>query len=287
MEPGVDQTLEVTVYNSSDEEITVNVNNTIATTNSNGLIVYDGLEEGQKPHESMENPFSDISEIDNNKITVPAGGQEIVKVKVNAPEESFDGVILGGLYFTLEPDENEDEGSVAIQNRYSYALAVQIREADNETEVKPDISLLSVEPGIVNYRTGLQTEFVNTTPMIIGGLTFEGSVFEENGEEAIYTHTVEDFVIAPNSQFNFPVMYENHRLEAGTYTFKATVSNEDNDWDFEQQFEVTDEMADEANEAAVELAEDENSWLIYAVAGLALTVVLLLVILVIVLKRKK
>src|SRR5699024_7684710 len=94
MEPGDSQTLKVTVYNSSAEEITIHINNTIASTNSNGLIVYDGLEEDEEPHESMEHPFRDISSLESTEITLPAGEQEIVEVEVDAPEESFDGIIL-------------------------------------------------------------------------------------------------------------------------------------------------------------------------------------------------
>lgn len=287
MEPGDSQILEVTVYNSSTEEITININNTIATTNSNGLIVYDGLEDDEEPHESMEHPFRDISELESNEITVPAGEQKIVEIQVDAPEESFDGVILGGLHFTLEPSNNDSEDSVMIQNRYSYALAVQISEAGNSNEVEPDIKLLSVDPGVINYRTGLQSEFVNISPTIINGLTVEAGVYEVDSDEPLYKNVVEDFVVAPNSKFNFPVMYNNQRLEAGDYIFKTNISNENHSWEFEEEFEVTEEVADEANEEAVEVEEEDNNWPIYLIIGLAIIIVLLLVILLTVLKRKK
>lgn len=287
MLPGESQTLEVMVYNSSNEEITVHINNTIAATNSNGLIVYDGLEEGEESHKSMKYPFSDISTVESNEITVPAGEQKIAEVQVNAPEESFDGVILGGLYFTLEPGENNNEENVTIQNRYSYALAVQIREEDNSNEVEANLELLNVNPGTINYRTGLQSEFVNTSPIIIDGLTVEANVYEEGSEEPLYINKVEDFMVAPNSKFNFPVMYNNQRLEPGAYIFKASADNDDNSWEFEEEFEVTEEIADEANEEAVEVEEEDNNWLIYVVIGLAIIIVLLVVILMAVLKRKK
>src|SRR5699024_7087251 len=115
--------------------------------------------------ESMEHALRDISSLESTEITLPAGEQEIVEVEVDAPEESFDGIILGGLHFTLEPDESSAENSVMIQNRYSYALAVQISEVGNSNEVSPDIELLGVDPGVINYRTGLQSEFVNTSSM--------------------------------------------------------------------------------------------------------------------------
>lgn len=287
MEPGDSQTLKVTVYNSSAEEITIHINNTIASTNSNGLIVYDGLEEDEEPHESMEHPFRDISSLESTEITVPAGEQEIVEVEVDAPEESFDGVILGGLHFTLEPDESSAENSVMIQNRYSYALAVQISEVGNSNEVSPDIELLGVDPGVINYRTGLQSEFVNTSSMIISGLTVEAGVYESDSEEALYTSNAEDFTVAPNSRFNFPVLYNNQRLEAGDYIFKTSISNEYHSWEFEEEFEVTEELANEANEEAVEVDEEDSNWLMYLVIALAIIIIVLIIILLMVLKRKK
>lgn len=285
MEQGEEQDLEVVIYNSSDEPITVNVDNNSATTNSNGIIIYDEAEE--EPHETMENPFSEISSLSETEVEIEAGSQETVTLNVEAPEESFDGIILGGLYFTMEPDESEDESSLAIQNQYSYALAVQITEAGNDAEVEPELELMGIEPGIVSHRTGLQTQFVNTSPVIIGGLEFEANVYESGSDEPIYTRTDENFTIAPNSVFNYPVMFENQRLEPGTYTFRAEASNGDSDWSFEEEFEITEEVADEANEEAVELEED-YSWLVYVVIGLAAVVLLLIIaVIYLIIKRRK
>lgn len=287
MEQGQEQELEVIVYNSSDEDITVEVANNSAVTNSNGLIVYDGLPEGEELHESMIYPFSEISSIESPTVDVAAGEQETVVVTVETPDEVFDGVILGGLYFSLEPEEAEEAESVTIQNRYSYALAVQITEAGNDNVVEPNIEMLEVDPGIINYRTGLQTEFVNTAPMIVG-LEIEGSVYEAGEEEPLYTRTEEDFTVAPNSKFKFPVMYDNQRLEPGDYVFRANASNGEENWEFEEEFEVTEEIADEANEEAVELAEeDDNSLLVYLVIGLGVLVAALLIVVIYLLRKRK
>lgn len=279
--------LEVIINNSSEEDIIVNIANTTAYTNSNGLITYDG--EGTEPHESMEYSFSEISSLESEKVQVPALDQETVKIKVEAPEETFDGIILGGLHFSLDEEYEDAAEGVSIQNRYAYVLGVKIQEKNNDTEVEPELLLNSVKPGIINHRTGLQTEFSNTTPVIINELIFEGSVYEEGAEEPLFTRTVEDFSIAPNSTFNFPVMYDNYRLEAGNYTFKSKVKNDNQEWEFEEEFAVTEETADEANEEAVELVEEEdNTLLMYLVIGLGLLVaVLIAVVIYLLVKRKK
>lgn len=279
------QNLEVIIHNTSNETITVNVTNHFTTTNSNGIITYDGMTE--EPHESMQHPFDEISSISQEEVEVGANSREEVILNVQAPDEPFDGVILGGLYFTLEADTPEEDSGLEIQNQYSYALAVQITESGNNTEIKPELLLENLNPGIVNHRTGLQTEFVNPTPVIISELEFNGTVSEAGSEEVIYERKADNFTIAPNSQFNFPVMFDNERLEPGTYTFRADVGNGEYNWQFEEDFEITEDTADEANESAVELEEDD-SWMVYVILAMAAVILLLaIVIIYLFLKRKK
>ena len=287
MEPGESQDLEVTVYNSSNEEIEVDVQNTLAKTNSNGIITYDGLGEDEVPHESLEHNFTELSSLDESTVKIPAREQKVVTLEVNAPEESFDGVILGGLYFTMEPSESEEAEGVAIQNRYAYSVAVQIREAGNENVVEPDIELMEVEPGAINYRTGLSTTFGNLSPKIIN-TSFEGSVYREGEDEPLYQNMIEEFIIAPHAQFNYNVMYDNHALEPGNYIFKANVKSKDDEWNFEEEFEVTEEVADQANEEAVELIEEEdnNLEIILIIIGAAILIILIVILLLMVRKRK-
>ncbi|MEY8561196.1 DUF916 and DUF3324 domain-containing protein [Jeotgalicoccus halotolerans] len=287
MAQGQEQELEVIVNNSSDEDITVEVSNNPGLTNSNGLIVYDGLDEDEELHESMAHPFSEMSSLESPTVDVAAGEQESVFLTVQAPDEAFDGVILGGLYFSLEPAESEATEGVTIQNRYSYALAVQITEEGNDNLVEPNIEILRVEPGIINHRTGLQTEFVNPRPMIVG-LEIEGSVYGAGEEEPLYTRTEESFTVAPNTKFKYPIMYDNERLEPGDYIFRATASRGDESWEFEEEFEISEEKADEANEEAVELVEEEdNTLLMYLVIGLGVLVAVLLIVVIYLLRKRK
>lgn len=280
-------TLEVIIQNYSAEEITININNNTATTNSNGLITYDGVD--AEPHSSMKYPFNELSALSSDEVKIPAESGKSVTLNVKAPEESFDGIILGGIQFTLEPEKAEQDEGVTVQNRFSYVIGVQIQENENNNEVEPELILEDVNPGIINHRTGLQTEFANTTPVIINDVVFEGEVYKENSEEPLFKRKVEDFSIAPNSKFNFPVMYDNKELETGTYVFKGTATNENNSWKFDQEFEVTEDKADEANDEAVGIEDEEDSnFLMYLVVGLAILVVVLVgIVIALLIKRKK
>jgi hypothetical protein len=287
MNQGQSQDLEVIIYNSSDEPITVEAHANSATTNSNGLIIYDAAD--LIPHESMEHPFSEVATIEESEIEIEPESHETVTITVEAPDESFDGIILGGLYFTQEVEESDDEASLQIQNQYSYALAVQIREAGNDNTLSPELELMSVEAGLINHRTGLQTSFANTASALIGDLEFTGSVYAEGADEPLYSRTVEDFNIAPNSEFNFPVMFDNQSLGAGDYVFKGTAGNDAHQWSFEEVFTIEAEAAEEANDDAVEIVEDgnNNEWMMPVLIGLGMLVVLLLTAVIYLLIRRK
>ena len=45
------------------------------------------------------------------------------------PNESFDGVILGGLYFKEKENDKEKKSAkeVQIENKYAYAIGVVLR----------------------------------------------------------------------------------------------------------------------------------------------------------------
>lgn len=59
MDKGQEQSLEVMVFNSSDQEIKVSVATNFAATNGNGLITYDGSIE--QYDQSMQFLFSEIA----------------------------------------------------------------------------------------------------------------------------------------------------------------------------------------------------------------------------------
>ena len=60
--------LEVIIQNYSAEEITINITNNTATTNSNGLITYDGVD--AEPHSSMNYTFNELSTLSSDEVKV-------------------------------------------------------------------------------------------------------------------------------------------------------------------------------------------------------------------------
>ena len=136
MQPKQKQEIETIVYNDSDEEITINISVHNATTNQNGLIVY---EQDAKIDPSLKIPLNTIVTVGNQKITIPAYRSKTITATIGMPDDEFDGTILGGLHFEKENEEDESSQSVNIQNKYDYVIGVQLSE--NDHEVYPDHSI--------------------------------------------------------------------------------------------------------------------------------------------------
>ena len=95
MQPKQKQEIETILYNSSDEEITINISVHNATTNQNGLIVY---EQDAKIDPSLKVPLNTIVTVSDQKITIPAYRSKTITATIEMPDDEFDGMILGGLH---------------------------------------------------------------------------------------------------------------------------------------------------------------------------------------------
>ena len=111
MKPKQKQEIETILYNSSDKEITINISVHNATTNQNGLIVY---EQDAKIDPSLKIPLNTIVTVSDQKITIPAYRSKTITATIGMPDDEFDGTILGGLHF--EKANEEDESSQAVQH---------------------------------------------------------------------------------------------------------------------------------------------------------------------------
>ena len=111
MKPKQKQEIETILYNSSDKEITINISVHNATTNQNGLIVY---EQDSKIDPSLKVPLNTIVTVSDQKITIPAYRSKTITATIEMPDEEFDGMILGGLHF--EKENQKDESSQAVQH---------------------------------------------------------------------------------------------------------------------------------------------------------------------------
>lgn len=253
VEPGQEQELETVLYNRSNEEITVIVSLNNATTNSNGLIVYN---ESVNTDPNVINQLTDLAEVRENEVTIQAGETVSVITDLNIPNEDFDGVILGGLHFQKKLTDTEEENTegVSLSNEYAYVIGVQLTQ--NDEEVIPELSLMHVEATLFNYRTAVVAQIQNNAPVIINHLTLSADVYRDDVLER--STEMESVSMAPNSTMDFIVDWDNQLLEAGEYRVEIQALHSDGEWIWSEEFTISEEAQEVVNEEAVMLAEEAN-----------------------------
>ncbi|MHC5372184.1 DUF916 and DUF3324 domain-containing protein [Enterococcus sp. LJL120] len=276
MTPGQQQTITLTLSNPSEESVTVNLDLNGAKTNSNGVIEYAA--------NSIENDPSlayDFTEIVSgpDSVELAAGETKQLELTIQMPEASFDGVIAGGLVMQRPEEEaaqsDDASGGSRVGNRYRYAVSILLRESD--VEVAPELSFNEAFAEQQNYRNTIFVNYSNIAATYVNGLTVQAQISESGSSQVLWESRKTGMRMAPNSFMNFPISMNGDRMTPGTYTAHVNAYVGDQSWEWTEEFEITQEEADEFNERDVGLVQDRGfDWQIIAIiVGGFLAVVLL------------
>jgi len=275
MQPEQIQELSVDVTNEFDTPITVSVKAISASTNQNGIIDY------TTPNiqdETLQLPFSSIATVENNTLIIPANSTKTARVTITMPDELFDGVVLGGLLFTRELEENAEAQGTSINNQFSYIIGVKLSETD--TTILPQFEITEVVPENVNYRPAITHKIRNIQAVIIKNMDIEISILDD--ENNLYaTASMHGADMAPNSVLPFVVTPNDEKLTPGNYLSNIHLLHDGETFDFQIEFTI------DANEALTintdSVIEHSSTTILYVL----LFIIVLLVIFVIILLRKR
>lgn len=286
VEPSQKETLTVIVSNTGKEEKTLRVTPTNAITNQNGVIDYSRQDKDYKYDSNLKIPFTSLVEKEK-QVTVPAGKSEEVRFELTVPKEPFKGMILGGFLVDVVESEqgtdNSASGGVKIVNKFQLVKAVMLRES--EEMVKPEVVLNEVKPDLVSYRTAVTANLQNTEPTMFGDMTVEAKVTEKGKKEVLKSDTKKGLEMAPNSNFDYPIMWNNERLDPGEYTLSLLATSGTKKWQFTKDFMITKDESNKLNKEAVELEEPEKPYWLYILI-IAIFILLSLILLVLVLRHR-
>lgn len=250
MKESEQQELTVNVYNHENEDITIRTRVHNASTNSNGIVVY---EEESEPQ--TKNPVTELVTVKNEEVIIPAGESKPIMFRLQMPAEPFEGVKLGGLYFEKVQDEGQHQEGVSIQNNYAYVIGLQLSQDDKLVE--PALELENIEPTLVNYRTAIVAQIHNTQPMILDEVAIQAKIYNADKSELITEVSQEGVQFAPNSTMDFVMDWNNQALKEGEYHLELLATKGEKSWEWQESFVIQKE--DEAiNEEAVEL-KNENT----------------------------
>ena len=302
--PGATQELEVVLRNNTEKDLVMLASVNTAVTNDNGVVDYSwsvpfaqelAKENNQDPanltidvekiayDSTLKVPLSTIATI-APEIKVPANSETIAKVTVDMPKEAIKGVIAGGVYLSQKADETENEETnqgVQIKNKFVYVVGVQLRQKADISELLPELILdpAKISPTQVNYRNYLGVNLQNSEPIYIRDLKVDAQITKK-GQKGILFETAETGLkMAPNSNFNFGINWNNQEFKGGKYRLQLKARSEDYDkeWSWDEEFTIASETAKKLNQRAVELEKDSNLLLYLIILALILLIILLVI----------
>lgn len=293
VQPGDEVTIQAELTNFSNEESIVQMGNYTTFTNDNGEINYSADLPEDRQDESLDVPFSSISSLtDGDTVTLAPGDKKVVSMAITVPQDVPNGVILGSWYFEKqeaeEPETDDEQGGIQIDNRFAYAMAVKL--TVQEEIASPNMNLLGVEPGLNNYKKVINAKIQNDQPAIISNLSLVGEITRRGNDRVLLNESLENRIMAPNSNYNVPFFYGERQLEPGDYTLHLTATTtdpkwEEQTWEWSEDFTITREQANQINEEAVNDPEPEPNYLMYILIGII--VVLVLILIFVLFRRKK
>lgn len=312
IEPGSSQEVSIILNNSSSDPISVDADFARATTNNNGLAIYDSTD--NLKDSSLKYNIEDYVEIPDKEITIAPHSQKLFKSKIQMPDEKFDGVLAGGFSFKKKDTDSSQKSSqgVAVTNEYRYVIALVIQQ--NSNKITPQLNLNEVEASQVNSRNVISANIQNTTPTYIKNMNVSATVQAIDVPDNKFTFNNTEMKMAPNSNFNLaiPVSIQGRlgnqtskELEPGKYHMSMTIYSEKSEqgiyqtkldgetihynykWNFEKDFEISEKKADELNRNDPTVAYKKRiNWLLI-IGVLLILIVLLLLLLIFITNHKK
>jgi len=236
VKPNQRQTLTVVVRNQTAKTQTFKVHLTQAITNSNGIIDYNDFKPQLDP--SLKVKIADIFDKTYQTVTVPANGSRRVKLTYQMPSAKLRGCVLGGVYVQqAKLPKAQKTGKLMIRDAFAYAISIRLRESAQN--VAPNLRLHQVGVTQVNRRNYVTANLQNFEPGVLSNLSIQASVKAQNGFRTLLKQQQTNLGMAPNSNFNFAIPWNNVNLRAGKYTLHLTAKAGKKNWTFTKNFTIT------------------------------------------------
>ncbi|OJG23787.1 hypothetical protein RU98_GL001799 [Enterococcus caccae] len=244
--PGEAQTLEVRVRSTKKEPVHLNIYGSNAITGDGGTIEY--AKDVSKIDKTLKEPLTSLITVETPEITVENFEEKIIHVKLTPPKESYQGVKMGALIFSLDKGSEKKSG---VTTEFSYRIGVIASSSGDEFNNAQTLKLISTKAAMKRGKKMVIANLQNPEPRILENLTIEATMVEKGSEKKIKKITVQNYKLAPNSNFDFELDWGIAQLPSGDYTLKLTASNDLHEWNLSKDFTISNQQAKQINEASV------------------------------------
>lgn len=283
LKPNQEETIKVEIKNTDDKEHTYNVIPNTAITNENGVVDY-----SQPKKKADKTAPANLKSLvsGEEKVVVAANSTKDATFKIKMPSKSYDGVLLGGFNISRKGSTGVKTQSESVTVRNNFAYVIGLRITENDTLVTPHLKMNEIKAGLVHYRTAVTANLQNTKATMISGMKVDAKITKRGSKTVLHRAIKSDLAMAPNSNFNYQISWDNEQLAAGKYTLDLTASDKSGQqWHFTRHFEIKNETAKRANKSAVDLKKKSVNW--WYIIGIAIVIILIAYIIYLKLKSKK
>lgn len=272
-EPGKKQTLDMTVYNIQDKDITVEfiIENAIST--SNGNIDYSS--DIKRTDKSLIDPITDI--VIPNKKTLTLKPKEEVKAsfEVTPPNNSYDGIKMGRVVVR----EKDDKKAKGIVQKYQYGVGIITSETGDLFNDGDKLNLGTVKPTVSNGSKVVVGELVNPLPKTIENLQVRSYITKKGDTKKIKERNIDNFSFAPNSKVEYKIPWGLTNFESGEYTFHFDAKNDFETFELKKDFKITGSQASDLNKkTAFKVSTPTYIKIILVVMNIVLVLIFLLIL---------
>ena len=247
---------QLTIINQAPKPQTFKIMVNNATTNQNLIIDY--TQAHFKKDVSMGLTIKDVVTLDQSEVTIPGNQSQIIRMRMVMPNQTFNGVLLGGI--VVKPVLKKPSGA-GVHNVFMHTLAIRVNQNDNV--VPAQLVGGSVHLNQANRHNEVTMTIRNPQPQLMSQLQGIFIITKKGATAPILRKKSQNLSIAPNSQFNVPLTL-NNQFKPGHYTYTIILKNGNGQWRFTRNFEITKHEADTFNKTAVDNAKNMNAnWLLY------------------------
>ena len=250
VEPEEKQMIQVKVISTKKEPVTVSVAVHDAVSSSVGAIDYANAK--PKLDKSLKNPITRLVKVKDNikEVTVKNFEEKIVEYEITPPKDNFAGVKLGSLRFVRKEDKANKNKS-GLTPEYARVIALMLTEDEEQFNHGADLHLKKVGLNLSNGRKVIAANIQNDQPKVLQEMKISGRITRKGESEVLGKQEMENFSVAPNSNFDFEIPLGLDKFEAGTYVFTGEAKGDRRTWKWKETFQVGKERADQINEETV------------------------------------
>lgn len=240
--PGEEQILKVKVKSTQKEPIKLKLYTTDAFTGENGTIEY--TDDKKKLDSTLVQPITSIVKVETPSISVENYEEKEASFILTPPKESYSGVKMGALNFEIDDSESKE----TVASKFAYRIGLITSESGDDYKDSKTLNLLEAKSTLRRGKKMILTTFQNPEPKILANLELKAEVKEKGSQTVLKKKTVDNYMLAPNSKFDFEIDWGTGKVKAGTYTITVNGKNDYNNWKFEKEFTVSKSNAKKMND---------------------------------------